>query len=230
VTWFRRRFADVTHLELWGYGVWLTMGAVIAIPEIWAALDDYAPWPTISGTVGHLEYRWPVIALIVVALIVFGVFHGIRFPVTQDAALARQADGRELRRTPTGRLTLQADPEGVSWLWLVASAVVVVVASFAAPRIWPHNRFLVGYVLYGLIAVLWVILPSCLAYWAGKDVAFPTLFRTAYDLERRLRILAVALLALLVALLIHLALYPWPAIIPDLQRLHSDHPPTPHSI
>lgn len=240
MSWFRTRFGDVGERELWGYGVWLTMAAVIAVPELWAVFDDYSPWPTISGTVGHLEYRWPVVALLVVALIAFGVYHGVRFPVAEAGELARQAGGRALTRTGGGRLTLEPAPgarnvraengKQLSWLWLLAAAAIVVGASFAAPRIWPGNRFLVGYVLYGLIAVFWVLVPSCLAYWGGRDVPFPTLFRTAYDLERRVHIFAVALLALLVALLIHLALYPWPSIIPDLQRLHAHHPPTPHSI
>jgi hypothetical protein len=55
------------------------MALVIAIPEITAAVDHEVPWPTISGMTGHLEYRWSWVALIVVALIVFGAFHTVTY-------------------------------------------------------------------------------------------------------------------------------------------------------
>jgi hypothetical protein len=54
----------------------------------------------------------------------------------------------------------------------------------------------------------------------GKDVPFPTLFATMQALERRVRLAAVVFAAGIAILLIHLALYPWPAVIPDLQDLH----------
>ena len=58
------RFGDVGRQEAFGYLVWLTAGAVVAIPEAWSALGDGdAPWPTISGTIGELEYRHPWTAL-----------------------------------------------------------------------------------------------------------------------------------------------------------------------
>jgi hypothetical protein len=46
------------------------------------------------------------------------------------------------------------------------------------------------------------------------------MFETVRSLERRLRIVALAVVAGLTMLLIHLVLYPWPSIIPDLKRLH----------
>src|SRR4051812_17834035 len=67
---FSDRFSDASAAERTGYLVWFTMGIVIGVPEIWAAIsgDDFY-WPTISTTVGHLQGRWPVLTLIPVALI-----------------------------------------------------------------------------------------------------------------------------------------------------------------
>jgi hypothetical protein len=73
------------------------------------------------------------------------------------------------------------------------------------------NRYLTGYVGYSLIAVFWVITPSVAAYWFKKDVPFTTLTYTVGILGRRLPIVAALTAALLVILLLHLALYPWPS-------------------
>ncbi len=83
--------------------------------------------------------------------------------------------------------------------------------------------FFLGYVLYGLIALVWIIVPSGLAFWFAKDVAFPTVFRTIDYLERRLHFVAVLLLVGFVILLIHLALYPWPNIFHQVQQVPSVH-------
>src|SRR4051812_9440900 len=56
--WLSKRFAGLDMREAWGYGVWGTVGLVIAIPELTAAVSAGVPFPTISGTVGHLEVRW----------------------------------------------------------------------------------------------------------------------------------------------------------------------------
>ena len=87
--------------------VWVTMGIVIGVPEIWAAIsgDDFY-WPTISTTVGHLQDRWPVLTLIPVALIVGYGYSALRL---RPATTALQADMSAITRTPQGRLT-QSDP------------------------------------------------------------------------------------------------------------------------
>jgi hypothetical protein len=72
--------------------------------------------------------------------------------------------------------------------------------------------------------LFWVLIPSALA-WPKRfavDVPFPTMFETVRDLERRLRVLALVVAAGLATLMIHLVLYPWPSIIPDLKRLHTN--------
>jgi len=70
--YFADRFSDVSPSEKWGYAVWAAMGVVIAVPEIWAAVagSDFL-WPTISTTVGHLEDRWPVVALLPVWALIY---------------------------------------------------------------------------------------------------------------------------------------------------------------
>jgi hypothetical protein len=86
--------------------------------------------------------------------------------------------------------------------------VVVVGASVASLS---DNRFLVGYVLYSLIAVFWVAVPNVAAYAWRKDLQFTTLFFTVRCLGYRLQVVAALVAALLVILLLHLAFYPWPS-------------------
>ena len=222
----RARFGDVTRSEGWGYGVWGAMGLVIAVPELWAVGkgSDF-PWPTISTTVGHLEHRWPAVSLVPVALIVMAGYSALS---VKPASITLQADLQAIGRTPQGRLTKQAvsvgqlaggggviPPSGARrspWPiipYFVVATIVVVVVSFLAAQ--SHNRFLVGYVLYSLIAVFWVVVPNAGAYWFQKDVQFTTLVFTVACLGRRLRFVASLVAALLVILLLHLALYPWPS-------------------
>jgi len=232
------RFGDVTKSEGWGYVVWGAMGVVIAVPELWAVgKDSDFPWPTISTTVGHLEDRWPVVALIPVALIVMAGYSALRF---KPASTTLLADLQAIGRTPQGRLTKQdvtfaqlasyserrsevastppaAYPQPIVPLrhqWPVlpyfafATLAVVVGGLLAAQS---GNRFAVGYVLYSLIAVFWVILPNAAAYRFKKDIQFTTLIFTVSCLGRRLRIVASLVAALLMILLLHLAFYPWPS-------------------
>jgi hypothetical protein len=219
------RFRDVTRSEAAGYVVWSAMGIVVGVPEIWAAVSgsDFV-WPTISTTVGHLQSRWPVLALIPVALIVTAAYSVLRIT---PAATAIQADLQGVGRTSRGRLVKQdvsfddlasgaAPPATASrgeWrafpYFAFATVVVVVGAALAAQS---ENRFLVGYVLYSLIAIFWIVLPNAIAYVFGKDVEFTTLFFTVRALGRRLQFVAALVAALLVILLLHLAFYPWPSL------------------
>jgi hypothetical protein len=218
------RFRGVSKSEGAGYVVWSAMGLVVAVPEIWAAFggDDFV-WPTISTTVGHLQHRWPVVALVPVALIVMGAYSVLRIT---PAATVIQADLQGVGRTSRGRLVKQdvsfdelasgmppATPPRGEWhafpYFTVATTVVVIGAALAATS---DNRFLVGYVLYSLIALFWIVLPNAMSYAGGKDVEFTTLFFTVRALGRRLQFVAALVAALLVILLLHLAFYPWPSL------------------
>lgn len=203
------------------------MGLVVGVPEIWAAIegDDFY-WPTISTTVGHLEERWPVVALIPVAAIVMGAYSVLRIRVGETAV---QADQQAIGRTVEGRLAKQdvsleelarggavpAKAERSEWStrWYFALATAVVVAGSLAV-VPGENPLLVGYVLYSLIAVFWIVIPNVVAYFFAKDIPFTTLFFTIRSLGRRLQFVAALVAALLVILLLHLALYPWP-VPPD---------------
>lgn len=221
---FRARFGDVSKSEAWGYAVWSAMGVVIAVPELLAAAGgNNFLWPTISTTVGHLQERWPVLTLIPVALIVMAGYSVLRIRLGDTAV---QADLQAIGRSPQGRLVKQdvqfdqltrggvppAPPRRGEWpvLPYFAFATIVVVAGglLVAPS---DSRFLVGYVLYSLIALFWVVIPNVAAYYLGKDFPFTTLVFTVRALGRRLQFVAALVAALLVILLLHLAFYPWPS-------------------
>jgi len=97
------------------------------------------------------------------------------------------------------------------------------------------DRYVLGYVLYALIGIFWILVPGLLAYKLKRDVPCPTVFATIGNLERRFHrlasVVAIVIAAGLATLLIHLTFYPWPAIIPDLQDLHKQYQqhPTPQS-
>ena len=203
---------------IFGYVVWGLTGVVIAVPEIWAAVDaDHVPWPTISGTVGYLEYWHSWIALIVVAVLVWAAFR----------ALFYLTDGRERgTRTPDGRLTLRPEPRtrplrvGLAIAYYATALGCVIAGPLIVLGIRPHDKFLLGEVLYGLIGLFGIVIPSAVALVYGADIPFAPLSKTIQDLEQRVRPVAFIVAAGLTIMLVHLALYPWPAVIADLQDIH----------
>lgn len=107
-----------------GYGVWLLMGVVIAIPEIWAGVGT-PPWPTISATVGHLEARWNWVAIIVVALIVVVATRAASYVQPQTDEVVTPAGGQGQRRTETGRLAMSPDEVSeASEMWAIVYFVI----------------------------------------------------------------------------------------------------------
>jgi hypothetical protein len=222
--YFEERFKDVSTSEATGYAVWSAMGVVVGVPEIWAAIagEDFY-WPTISTTVGHLQGRWPVVALLPVAAIVMGGYSVFRIRTIGDTVV--QADLQALGRTPQGRLVKQdvateelstgGVPATISevrhtWIksyFVFATTVVVGASLVASPS---DNRFLVGYVLYSLIAIFWIVIPNVAAYYFKRDFPYTNLFFTVSSLGRRMQLVAGLVAALLVILLLHLAFYPWP--------------------
>jgi hypothetical protein len=208
---WRARFGGIDSRVKWGYGVWGCAGVVIAIPEIWSAVS--APgFKTISETVGHLERLWNPTAIIVVALLAVAAANVVRFSLPGTLRTIDQADGRTVGHTAAGRFAWS--PEAVSdfpFVYLpIAFAAVALPSALVA--ILSDDAWVLGDVLYGLIATFAVAIPSVLAFAFKREVPFATLFQTLADLERRSHLVAVGIIAGLAVLLVHLSLYPWPDI------------------
>ncbi len=223
-----------TRREVWGYAVWGAMGVVIAVPELWAALGGKSvEWPTISGTVGYLEYWHVWVALIVVGILVWAAFNAVQYEASKRvAAPAAPAVPGQAYRTPGGRVSRRAPSNAPFNAIVYFAAAIAVIAGLS---LWayldrPHDKYRLGEVMYGLIGLFWIVLPAAYAYFGGKDVPFPTLFATIQALEQRLRAVAIVFAAGITVLLIHLALYPWPAVIPDLQDLHTSYAHHHHAV
>lgn len=212
--------------EVAGYVVWGLTGAVIAVPEIWAAADsDHVPWPTISGTVGYLEYWHTWVAVIVIGVLVWAVFHAVKYS-------GGVAGGK---RTPGGRLTRGAaktDPmrTALAIVYYVLALGCAIAGPLIVRSVRPDDKYLLGEVLYGTIGFFGMVVPSVVAMVYRQDVPFPTLFWTIQRLEDRVRPVAIVFAAGITVLLIHLALYPWPSVIPDLQDLHNKNQQLKHDI
>ncbi|MGW2661001.1 hypothetical protein ACWCW7_08555 [Nocardia tengchongensis] len=199
-------------VEFWGYCMWGLAALAIAVSEL-ASVFGLAGWPTISNTVGHLETQHSFVRLIVVSVIVLLAYYAVPQLTATPEPVVRQVAGRTI--TVNGRVT---KTDSVITL-LGAGYLTAAFATYAFGVLFaitdrgmnPHS-YLGAYVLYGLIALMWVILPSVLAMVFSRDVPFPTLFRTIGYLERRAHPVAAILLAGLVVLLIHLAFYPWPRV------------------
>ena len=67
----------------------------------------------------------------------------------------------------------------------------------------------VGYLVWGLFA-LCVVIPECLAYFGKSFIPFPGAARTVANLAARWPLVAMAVLAGLAILAVHLVFYPWP--------------------
>jgi hypothetical protein len=219
------------------YWVWVVAGLVIAIPEISAAAKkDWFPFTTISEMVGHLEYRKAWVALIVIAIIVWVVMSLFQFPPGPGPRMESAAPPPE--RTPGGRVTIRSDqaaiagPEATGPLFALAtwaSFVVIGVLTWLTVALWNDPReFRASYMLYGLIALFWLVIPSAIALIRGRDVPFPTLFQSVTNLRRWLDtnwgdfgkalgwLTSYVIIAGLTVLLLHLVLYPFPDIAKTL--------------
>ena len=225
----------------WGYCVWGLGAAVILVPELIAAFGaGWLPFTTISRLTGHLEHRHSVLELVVVGLLVWVIYSTVRVPPhtrSGSARLdgsphpARTSGGRLTLGAPTPKLTKQFDEDRVPGLFALAALIalaVIALGSFSAANWWddgnPHYH--TGYVLYGLLALLLIIVPSLFAFALAKDVPFPTFYRTVANLEDWLTsrpwrhslgpalawLISYLIFAGLVILVLHLTLYPFPSI------------------
>ena len=222
----------------WGYFVWIGATCVIVIPELLAAFNVGLPFTTISTMTGHLERHYDWVELIVVAILVFVVFSLLK--LSPRNTTKRNPD--EPQRMASGRLTVSPAPpqkaktaekydEENAPAWFIIAAIsssLVIAAGTWATDYWfdDGSRFRSAYVLYGLLAFGWLVIPTLIVFFTKADAPFPTLFRTVESLQEWLgkrrwpmslgQSLAWAVgyvvVTGLVILLLHLTLYPYPNI------------------
>ena len=200
----------LSRTEIWGYVVWGLTGIAIGIPEVWALLGS-PRWPTISATVAHLEDLWSPTKAIVVALIAATMIQLLTYPPTRPEY--HSAGGRVLRRTVLGRLTTAQTNEPPileSGIWYFPAALVATVVAGILAATLGSDTYVLGYALYGTIAVALLVVPNALAYWWAREVPFPTLFRTLEYLDGRFHPALLIIGSALTVLAIHIVAYPWP--------------------
>jgi hypothetical protein len=194
---------QVSHRdEINGYVFWGLVSLFIGVPEVLAGLSNSLkadiPWPTISNLVGKdLERRHHWVALLVVGLIVVVTVHTLTYPAAKKKA------GRAVR-----------DPSQavhVTWSgWYIVLVAATGTAAGVVASALGANKLELGYAIYVTLTITGVVIPSALAYWWNRVLAIPTLFATLSYLRARTAWVAALVVALLVVLLFHLALYPWP--------------------
>lgn len=197
-----------------GYLVWAAALAFFFVPEILAmskTIDRRLPFTTLSGMVGHLEYRSSSFEIVTTLVVICLLVSIVRLPPGKTAGVRRTVrDQNKPRRTAGGRLTFTSEPDlaesrtdfdaSIAFVWLLATIVTVALfialATLAAREWWPdpppkpgetNALFHAGYVLYGLIALVCFVIPSVFAFVAGRDAPFPTLPRTLSNLETLLQ-------------------------------------------
>jgi hypothetical protein len=222
IRWWKRE-----PTERWGYIWWGLSGAVVAVPELWAAVGgDDVLWPTISGTIGNLEVFHQWVALIVVAVLVWAAFHAINVTRELIRAPDKARDEDQRRRLVEGeRLTVAPSTRSlghpIGYLVFAVAAVALPSILFRQLYHGSDHRYVFGEVMYASITFWWMLVPGWFAYARGWLVPYPTLFRTFKDLEKRAPRFTYVVAAGLAILTVHLVLYPWPATIPDINRLHN---------
>jgi hypothetical protein len=208
VAWWRaivknwKAEGPVEPRERRGYLFWGPTILIILGVELLGALSstfkNKIPWPTISSTVGHLEKRWDWVAVIVVGVITATAFQALAYK-----AGPRTATGRSQRPGAP-----PAQESGYSWLFVLIPGLIALGLAIA----FGASKFQLGYVIYGVLAVFGIVIPSVLAWVLNKEVRFPTLFFTLDRLRRRFHAAALILVTGLAILVVHLAFYPWPDI------------------
>lgn len=199
----------LSRTEAWGYVVWGLTGVVIAVPEVWALVGS-PRWPTISATAAHLEKLWSPTKAIVVGLIAAVIVELVSYPPNRSEYPT--ATG-VVRRTVLGRLTRAQTSEPpilASGVWYFPAALVATAAAGMLAASLSGDAFVLGYAIYGTMAVALLVVPNALAYWWAREVPFPTLFRTLEYLDRRFHPALLLVSAALTVLAIHIVAYPWP--------------------
>ena len=208
VAWWRaivrnwKAEGPVKSRERRGYWFWGPTILIILTVELLGALSstfkNKIPWPTISGTVGHLEKRWDWVAVIVVGVITATAFQALAYK-----AGARTVTGRSQRPGAP-----PAQESGYNWLFVLIPGLIALGLAVA----FEASKIQLGYVIYGVLAVFGIVIPSVFAFVVNKEVQLPTLFFTLDRLRRRFHDAALILVTGLAILVVHLAFYPWPDI------------------
>lgn len=190
-----RRFGDAQPPELHGYAYWGPVALAITVVEIMGALSktfrNWIPWPTISGTVGHIldqDSRWGLAVVAVIALTAF-------------ATVSYRAEA-----SPTGTQPLFLN---LRYGWPLVY-MITLLAALAVRLFISDEKFHLGYAIYGSFAMVGILIPLFLVWRRSNRVVFPSVFYTFRKLRERFRWVAMAVIAGLAILVLHLALYPWP--------------------
>jgi hypothetical protein len=204
----RGHWGNLTNRERQGYILWIPTAIGIATIEILGALGLASiPWTTISTTVGRLETRWHIFAVVVVVAITLVLYLGLAYTpprVAENALVSETA------------FSLRAFIYDVC---VVAGAIAAGLIAYHAGR----PRLVRGYWIYGILLVFGVIVPCLYALIAKAE---PTLFATIRSLGKRLPWFNLALAAGMAVLSFHLAIYPWPDIAHQSTKIagvDSDH-------
>jgi hypothetical protein len=194
---------EVSHRdEINGYIFWGLVALFIGVPDVLAAssntLKSDIPWPTISNLVGEdIEGHHHWVALLVVGLIVVVTMHAFTYPAAKKKA------GRAVRDP--------SEAVHVRWSgWYIALVAAAGAGAGLIASALGANKNELGYAIYITLAITGIVVPSALAYWWNRVLAIPTLFAALAYLRARATWVAALVAALLVVLLLHLALYPWP--------------------
>ena len=182
-----------------GHLFWGVAVGLILLVEALAAFA-HVDWPTISSTVGHLENRWTWIAAVVVGVIAASGFLALGVPSERKTRLGHA-------RMRIGDPEPRQVPFYTAYVPLAATLVALVVA-----RAFTHDKYVLGYWIYGTVAVTGIVIPSALVVFK-LEAQFPSLFETVRRIHGRWHYwVATVVAAGLAVLTIHLALYPWPDI------------------
>jgi hypothetical protein len=180
--------------------MWAIPAEAIAVPQIAAAMGaTFLPFAPLSAMMTHIEDRWAWSKYLVVGAIGLPVYLLRAYPPMAEPTV----DPEQHPRTPGGRFTLGSVGQSVgqkryefddslvpTLLFSTLTVVVVFVslATWAAVKWWddPHH-YHPAYVLYGSIVYYWFLLPELIVLFGGRDVPFPTLYRTVRNLDEWLR-------------------------------------------
>jgi hypothetical protein len=67
--------------DQWGYLVWGILAAMVALPEIVAAIGrEFVPWPGFVRTLVYLQARKPTLSMVLLGLFAVLVVHIIWYP------------------------------------------------------------------------------------------------------------------------------------------------------